>query len=154
MALVPDYTSPFVVANLKTANPWADPMDAAAIAHLFNATDGKLNRVSFSGHYELEDSTRRPIVRQILLSCRVIFLRSPFLSLCLLSSHGHSKHCFYRALTPLQNPNGRTGMRGRGLLGRWGWVYFDCVCQRFCAHATLALHTLVPSLTVFVSSLS
>jgi len=69
-----DYTAGVVAA----APVWADPDVRKTKEHLhFNTTDGKVNRVSFMGVYDVNDCV--PV-----------------------------------------NPIGRTGMKGRGLLGKWG----------------------------------
>ncbi|CAF3081044.1 unnamed protein product [Rotaria sp. Silwood2] len=69
-----EYTSPVVLKN----PPWADDSDAKKIQH-FNEIDGKIDRTSAMGKYEIDEKTNRP-----------------------------------------NNPQGRTGLSGRGLLGRWG----------------------------------
>uniref|UniRef100_A0A8C5WI49 Nudix hydrolase 9 n=1 Tax=Leptobrachium leishanense TaxID=445787 RepID=A0A8C5WI49_9ANUR len=69
-----EYTAPSVLAK----PPWADlPLSTSGFCPRFNALDGKVQRESFEGTYQVEDSTPR-------------------------------------------NPAGRTGVTGRGLLGRWG----------------------------------
>jgi len=67
------YTSPSV-----DKKPWADSDISLAFQLNFNGIDGKVNRTSFTGKYQV-DIDGYPL-----------------------------------------NPMGRTGMKGRGLLGRWG----------------------------------
>ncbi|CAF1078645.1 unnamed protein product [Adineta ricciae] len=69
-----EYTASKVLKN----PPWADDSDATKIKY-FNEIDGKIDRRSYMGKYEVEEKTNRP-----------------------------------------KNPQGRTGLSGRGLLGRWG----------------------------------
>ncbi|XP_050437215.1 ADP-ribose pyrophosphatase, mitochondrial isoform X2 [Adelges cooleyi] len=67
------YTSPSVIGK-----PWADfHLDAINFKPIWNIIDGKINRVSYSGQYKIQNGY------------------------------------------PL-NPYGRTGIKGRGVLGRWG----------------------------------
>ncbi|KAM8962048.1 ADP-ribose pyrophosphatase, mitochondrial [Pelodytes ibericus] len=69
-----EYTAPSVLAQ----PPWADPpLGDGAFCPQYNALDGKVQRESFRGTYQVENQTPR-------------------------------------------NPAGRTGVIGRGLLGRWG----------------------------------
>ncbi|CAF1268369.1 unnamed protein product [Adineta steineri] len=69
-----EYTAPAVLKN----PPWADDSDAKKIEH-YNKIDGKIDRTSLEGKYDVDKETNRP-----------------------------------------RNPEGRTGLSGRGLLGRWG----------------------------------
>uniref|UniRef100_A0A0K0FY10 Putative nudix hydrolase 6 (inferred by orthology to a C. elegans protein) n=1 Tax=Strongyloides venezuelensis TaxID=75913 RepID=A0A0K0FY10_STRVS len=69
----PDYTS--VEATYKN---WSDDKELNDTNYKWNEIDGKINRKSFMGHYQISKDNR-----------------------------------------PL-NPIGRTGLRGRGILGRWG----------------------------------
>lgn len=73
------YTPVDYTASVVSAGPvWADPDVSKTKQHLnFNTKDGKVNRVSFMGVYDVNDCV--PV-----------------------------------------NPIGRTGMKGRGLLGKWG----------------------------------
>ncbi|KAK7104610.1 ADP-ribose pyrophosphatase, mitochondrial-like [Littorina saxatilis] len=74
-----EYTAPEVEQN----PPWADPDFTHAENKdkmpKWNCLDGKINRESYDGHYDLDPESGVP-----------------------------------------RNPRGRTGMAGRGLLGRWG----------------------------------
>lgn len=82
-----DYAPPYYDAPVLLTNPppsWADPpcfLDASTPPH-WNALDGRIDRRSHNGNYQL-------------------------------AAGDHQQQ------TP-QNPVGRTGLRGRGLLGRWG----------------------------------
>lgn len=69
----PEYTAPVV----KRGPVWADPGDLTSAPIKFNKRDGLVNRVSFTGDYDVKNNTP-------------------------------------------QNPSGRTGLEGRGLLGKWG----------------------------------
>jgi len=74
-----DYKPPEYTAKTVLKNPsWADDPDPKKIKH-YNEIDGKIDRRSFMGEYEIDKETNRP-----------------------------------------KNPQGRTGLSGRGLLGRWG----------------------------------
>jgi len=68
-----EYTAPAVLKN----PPWADDPDAQKIKH-YNKIDGKIDRTSLMGKYEIDENNRP------------------------------------------KNPQGRTGLSGRGLLGHWG----------------------------------
>ncbi|XP_044159895.1 ADP-ribose pyrophosphatase, mitochondrial isoform X1 [Bufo gargarizans] len=69
-----EYTAPSVLAQ----PPWADPPQSSeGFCPQYNALDGKVERASFEGSYEVINGSPR-------------------------------------------NPSGRTGVIGRGLLGRWG----------------------------------
>ncbi|XP_053675580.1 ADP-ribose pyrophosphatase, mitochondrial [Anopheles nili] len=73
-----DYQPPVHESPVLQGKEWADlDVEDPAFAAKWNELDGKVNRVSFVGTYEIRDSC------------------------------------------PL-NPFGRTGIRGRGILGRWG----------------------------------
>uniref|UniRef100_A0A182S6L3 Nudix hydrolase domain-containing protein n=1 Tax=Anopheles maculatus TaxID=74869 RepID=A0A182S6L3_9DIPT len=73
-----DYQPPFHESAVLQGKEWADlDIDNTSFKPKWNELDGKVNRVSFIGAYEIRDSC------------------------------------------PL-NPFGRTGIRGRGILGRWG----------------------------------
>ncbi|CAF2704076.1 unnamed protein product [Rotaria sp. Silwood2] len=75
----PDYKPTEHTAQKVLKNPpWADDADPKKIKH-YNELDGKIDRKSFMGVYEIDKETNRP-----------------------------------------KNPQGRTGLSGRGLLGRWG----------------------------------
>uniref|UniRef100_A0A182TID3 Nudix hydrolase domain-containing protein n=1 Tax=Anopheles melas TaxID=34690 RepID=A0A182TID3_9DIPT len=73
-----DYQPPVHESPVLQGKEWADPdIDNPSFKPNWNELDGKVNRVSFIGAYEIRDGC------------------------------------------PL-NPFGRTGIRGRGVLGRWG----------------------------------
>lgn len=71
----PSYNPPYYEAAVLSGKPWADPKQSNDLR--FNSLDGKVDRRSHAGEYEIVDSY------------------------------------------PL-NPYGRTGVKGRGVLGRWG----------------------------------
>ncbi|XP_058838186.1 ADP-ribose pyrophosphatase, mitochondrial [Topomyia yanbarensis] len=74
----PDYQPSFYEASVLNGKEWADPaVDHPNFKAKWNQPDGRVNRVSFIGEYEIRD--------------------------------GYPLNLF-----------GRTGLRGRGLLGRWG----------------------------------
>lgn len=78
----------FTTAKIKSKPVYADDEDTAWIR--WNQIDGKLDRTSHTGKYEI-DSNNRPL-----------------------------------------NPNGRTGISGRGQLGRWGPNHAaDPICTRW-----------------------
>jgi len=70
-----EFTAPFVLKAV-----WADPeLGSAGFKPQWNSLDGKVNRVSHDGDYQVDKSSNRPL-----------------------------------------NSVGRTGISGRGVLGRWG----------------------------------
>lgn len=69
-----EYTAP----EVEKKPVWADNPDPKTIKK-FNALDGKVDRTSLTGTYQVDEKTNRP-----------------------------------------KNPQGRTGLSGRGLLGHWG----------------------------------
>lgn len=74
----PSYLPPVYTAPHINGQVWADPdITDSTFQPKWNSVDGKINRVSFNGDYQVIDGIPR-------------------------------------------NPMGRTGIRGRGLLGRWG----------------------------------
>ena len=90
----PDYSPVEYTSGSVLSHPvWADPADCASITK-FNDLDGKIDRRSHVGHYEI-DLNGRPL-----------------------------------------NPMGRTGITGRGKLGKWGLqinniITFRCTSYQY-----------------------
>ena len=75
----PDYRPTEFTASFVLSAPWADPcLEAEDFRPVWNSVDGKVNRVSHEGEYQISQAGR-----------------------------------------PL-NIRGRTGLTGRGVLGKWG----------------------------------